>query len=126
MTPAWRPAYSNAMAAKLVQIDQGLHAQTQPLPRFINHLALGAGSAASSTVPAKADHVRITYTAGNLYGNFSGATATVPAASVTDGTGADLILLGAEYCVVPGEVLSFINATACVVILAYTQGSVRV
>lgn len=113
------------MAATLVQIDQGLHAQTQPAPRFVNHLALSAATAASATVPAKADHVRVKYTAGVLWGNFTGATAAAGAASVTTGVAADLVLQGEEYRVEPGEVISFFNATACVVILSYSQGSVR-
>lgn len=81
----------------------------------IDQLALGAGTAATWTVPTGTwDSVVITFTAGKLYYSRT-ATAAVPAGTLADGTGSAEILNGQSRRVKAGQTISFFNGTACVV-----------
>jgi hypothetical protein len=89
-----------------------------PIPSYVNQLSLSAATAASTTIPAGVDVVRIHYTAGVAYGKLNG-TAVVPVATVTDGTGSFMVTQGDVFSVRTGDMLSLINASACLVTFSY-------
>jgi hypothetical protein len=66
-----------------------------------------AGGAVTFTVPASCKYIRIEATANTW---FSDGTATIPVASITDGTGSALLAAGKErfFRVHPAETISFI------------------
>jgi hypothetical protein len=86
--------------------------------KWIDQLSLSAGTAAAYTVPVNVDLIRITFTAGTLYMRADGSVAVVPVAGIVDGTGAEKVLDGDVFAVEPGDVISFINASACIVIFS--------
>ena len=77
-------------------------------PEYVNNLVLAASTAESLTVPSDADCVILNYTADTWVR--VGATAIVPAADVTDGTGC--FLSPTSMRGIAGKTLSFISATA--------------
>src|SRR5215471_3684709 len=84
-------------------------------PTWVDVVAIGAGVAASYTLPATATIFRLTPTVIPTYGNFNG-NAAVPAAGVTNGT-ASFPVGGQTYLLPPAglSTLSLICATACLV-----------
>lgn len=103
------------MAATVLKVNKELHIEAPPFAAWVDQLALTAGVAASFTFPANVDLVLITVTAGALWARSDGGTAVVPAAGITDGTGSEGIVNGSVRQVRPGQVVSFINGTDCVV-----------
>ena len=106
------------MAVEVIQEDRALREETPRPSKYTQQLSLSAGVAASFTVPANVDWIRISYTAGTLWMRADGSAAVVPAATISGGTGSEIVLQGDRVQVDPGQVLSFINATACVVVFA--------
>jgi len=107
------------------QLAKPLADWTPPFPRAIDQVALTANTARSYTVPALTHHIVITFTAGTLWGrDAASGAAVVPVADVTD-TGSELIQQGQPFQVSPGQALSFINATACVVCISKRQVASR-
>lgn len=89
-----------------------------PYTPYVNVLALSASTAASSTVPTGYDACIIYVDGGTLYARIGG-TAAIPSATVTDGTASEQIITGSVRRVYEGVAISFINATASKVTLAY-------
>lgn len=79
---------------------------------YVDSRALAGGVAESWTVPEGIVAVAIKYTAGVLWMR-KDATATMPSTDISDGTAAEPVGWGEEFQVAEGDVLSFINATAC-------------
>lgn len=106
------------MAAEVLQENKDFWVDTPRPSKYVQQEALTGGTAVAWTVPANVDLIRISYTAGTLWMRADGGTAVVPAAQKTDGTGSEIVLQGEFYNVEPLQVLSFINATTCVVSFA--------
>lgn len=83
-------------------------------PDYVNAKALAASTAESETVPALAGKVRFNCTA-DFYVKIGG-TATVPG-DTTDGSASELNPDG--YSVVPGQVISVISASNCIITFSY-------
>jgi hypothetical protein len=91
---------------------------------YVDSRALAGGVAESWTAPAGIVAVAVKYTAGVLWMR-KDATATVPAADISDGTAGELVLQGQEFQVAEGDALSFINATACQVCIVGRRANSR-
>jgi len=85
-------------------------------PDYVDVRSLAVSTAKSWTVPAGIVSVTIWYTAGVLWMK-KGGTAVVPIGDVSDGSASKVIGQGESFQVSAGDVLSFINATACFVVI---------
>lgn len=97
--------------------EHPLYWNSPPFPGYTNQLTLSAGTAAAWTVPAgQWDAVVITFTAGKLYAcSKSGTAAAVPVATITTGVGSFEVLNGQSRRCLPGQTVSFVNATDCTI-----------
>jgi len=85
-----------------------------PVPQWVDVLALTANTAAAYTVPANLSLLRLTPTVVPTYGSVT-TTAVIPTVNVTNG-GASFVIGGQTYLGVnPGEAVSMICASNCIV-----------
>lgn len=106
------------MATQIRKISHAIRNESPPFSGYVNQLSLSAGVAASFTVPDDCDTILVGYPEGALYVRTDGGTAVIPAATVTDGTGSELIHSGSAREVSGGQVVSCIHASAIVVTIA--------
>lgn len=106
------------MAVQIRKIGHAIRNESPPFAGYVNQLSLSAGVAASFTVPDDCDTILIGYPSGALYVRTDGGTAVVPAVSITNGTGSELIHSGSAREVSSGQVVSCIHASAIVVTIS--------
>ena len=105
--------------ASTMQIPQDLSRTMLELPRKIDALYLGAGTAETWTCPAGTRAIIISASAG-IYVRVASAAA-VPTDEITDGTGSLYINSTAQFLVEEGVAYSFIRSSGSATIVTIGQ-----